>query len=70
MQDLAGNAQAHQCWAKKMATFALERDVVESDRPLVEALGAKSLESGGSLKQVMLALVQTDAFRTRVGGAK
>jgi len=70
MQEMATGAQAHQCWAKKMASYALERDLVEADRPLVEALGAVSQASGSSLKQVMLALVKHDAFRTRAGGAQ
>ena len=70
MQDMANGMQAHQCWAKKMASYALERDLVEADRPMVEALGAVSQASGSSLKQVMLALVKHDAFRTRAGGAQ
>jgi len=69
MQAMAAGAQTHQCWAKKLASYALERDLVESDRPLVEALGAVSQVPGSSLKQVMLALVKNDAFRTRVRGA-
>jgi hypothetical protein len=69
MQSMAAGAQAHQCWAKKMASYALERDLVEADRPLVQALGAVSQASGSSLKQVMLALAENDAFRTRVKGA-
>jgi hypothetical protein len=70
MQEIAASPQAHQCWSKKLATFALERDIVETERPLIEALGAVSAASGGSLKQVMLALVKNDAFRTHFGGAK
>jgi hypothetical protein len=68
MELMASGNQAHRCWSKKMASYALERDIVESDRPLVEALGAVSRETGGSLKDVMVALVRTDAFRLRVGG--
>lgn len=70
MQEIAASPQAHQCWSKKLATYALERDIVESERPLVESLGAVSSASGGSLKEVMLALVKNDAFRTHFGGAK
>ena len=70
MALMASGAQAHQCWAKKMASYALERDLVETDRPLVEALGAQSQSAATSLKQVMVALVKQDAFRTRVGGAQ
>jgi hypothetical protein len=68
MQIIASGSQAHQCWAKKLASYATERDLVDGDRPLVEALGAVSLDSGGSLKQVMLALAQSDTFRKHVGG--
>lgn len=68
MQLIATGTQAHQCWAKKMAGYALERDLVESERPMIESLGAVSL-AGGSLKDVMVALVKEDGFRTHVGGA-
>jgi len=70
MQEIANGSQAHQCWSKKLASYALERDIVDSERPTIEALGAVSQASGGSLKQVMLALVQSQAFRTHVGGAQ
>ena len=70
MQEIASAPQAHQCWSKKLASYALERDIMDSERPTVEALGAVSQASGGSLKQVMLALVQNQAFRTHVGGAQ
>jgi hypothetical protein len=69
MQLIAESPEAHECWSKKLVSYALERDLVDEDRPLVEALGAESQSSGGSLKRVMLALVRTDAFRTRAGGA-
>jgi len=70
MQEIAKSPQAHQCWSKRLASYALERDIVDAERPTVEALGAVSQASGGSLKQVMLALVKSDAFRTHVGGGK
>jgi hypothetical protein len=70
MQHMAAGTQAHQCWAKKMTGYALERDLVEADRPVVVELGDVSRTSGGSLKDVMLALVKTDAFRVRTGGAQ
>ena len=70
MEHMAAGSQAHQCWAKKMASYALERDLVEADRPMVASLGEVSRATNGSLKQVMLALVKTDAFRVRAGGAQ
>jgi hypothetical protein len=69
MEHMAAGTQAHQCWAKKMTSYALSRDVVETDRPLVESLGQVSRDTGASLKQVMLALIRNDAFRLRSGGA-
>lgn len=68
MQLIASGLQAHECYAKKMASYALERDLVERERPLVEALGKTSLDTGASLKALMVALVKTDSFRTHVGG--
>jgi hypothetical protein len=70
MELMASGSQAHQCWSKKMASYALSRDIVEADRPLVQSLGGISQGSGGSLKQVMLALIENDAFRVRAGGAQ
>jgi len=70
MQLIANGPQAHQCWSKKLASFALERDIVDSERPTIEAMGAVSQATGGSLKDVMLALVQSPTFRTHVGGAQ
>ena len=66
MQLMAGSKQAHACYAKKVASYALQRDIVQSDLPTLDALTEVS-KSGGSLKQVMLALVQDPAFRTRHG---
>ncbi|HYQ44242.1 MAG TPA: DUF1592 domain-containing protein [Polyangiaceae bacterium] len=70
MQQIANGPQAHQCWSKRLASYALERDIVDAERPTVDALAAVSRASGGSLKQVMLALVKSNAFRTHVGGGK
>jgi hypothetical protein len=69
MDLIAQGAQAQQCFAKKLASYAMERDIIDSERPLVEMLGQVGLE-GGSLKDVMLALVQSDSFRKHVGGEK
>jgi len=70
MQVLANGQQAHLCYTKKLASFGLQRDVIEKDMPLLTTLAATSMSSSGSVKQVMLDLVKNDAFRTRVGGAQ
>ncbi|MEP7052236.1 MAG: DUF1592 domain-containing protein [Pseudomonadota bacterium] len=66
MTVLAGSAQVHTCYSKQVTSYALGRDVVESDRSLLESLGKVS--SAQSLKELIVALVRDPAFRTRKGG--
>ncbi|MGK3984398.1 DUF1592 domain-containing protein [Sorangium sp. So ce136] len=68
MRHMAEGEQAHLCYAKKLASFALQRDVVPSDLPLVETLAEVSRGAGGAVKEMMLELVKDEAFRTRMGG--
>lgn len=70
MQAIANGEQAHACYAKKIASYGLQRDVVEADMPLLKTLSAPSMSSGSSVKQMILDLVKQDAFRTRSGGAQ
>jgi len=68
MSEMAADAQAHLCYAKKLASFALQRDVVASDMPLLQKLADASMSANGSVKQLILQLVRSDSFRTRAGG--
>ena len=68
MSLLASDPQTHLCYAKKLASYGLQRDVVAADMPLLNELAATSASTSGSVKQVILALVKQSAFRTRVGG--
>jgi len=70
MQVLATEPQTHLCYAKKLAGFGLQRDIVQGDLALLGNLAEVSESSSGSVKQVLLDLVKQDAFRTRSGGAK
>lgn len=67
MGYIASGSQAQECYAKKLASYALQRDIVDAERPLVVSLGQVSLQ-GGSLKDLMIALAKSDSFRTHVGG--
>jgi hypothetical protein len=69
MVSMAAGKQAHTCYAKKLASFSLQRDIVADDVPLLDALTKISLENG-SIKGSMLALVRDDAFRVRSRGGK
>jgi hypothetical protein len=68
MNVLATDQHAHLCYSKKLASFGLQRDIIEADLPLLNQLASASTAASGSLKQVMINLVKQDAFRTRVGG--
>ena len=63
MQIMADTTQAHTCYAKKVTGYALQRDVVEDDRPLLEELSEVSRNE--SLKALVIALVRNPAFRLR-----
>jgi hypothetical protein len=66
MRSMAAGKQAHTCYAKKLASFGLQRDIVDKDVPLLEALSKASMQNG-SIKNIILALVRNDAFRVRSG---
>lgn len=68
MQVLASTPQTHTCYAKKLASYGLQRDVIASDMPLLTALTSSSMASTGSLRQMIIDLVRNDAFRTHAGG--
>jgi hypothetical protein len=68
MQVLASNTQTHNCYAKKLASYGLQRDVVAKDMPLITALSSSSMAAGGSTKQMIIDLVRNNAFRTHSGG--
>jgi len=67
MQVVAASEQTHLCYSKRLAGYALQRNIVESDVPLLTELASAS-GTASSIKQVMLALVKHDAFRTRAAG--
>ena len=63
MSIMADSMQTHTCYSKNVAEYALGRDMVEDDRPLLEGLGQVS--SSHSLRELALALVRDPAFRSR-----
>ena len=63
MNAMAASVQTHTCYARKVTSYALGRDIVEADRPLLESLAGVSQTE--SLKELALALVRAPAFRTR-----
>ena len=68
MQVLASAPQTHNCYAKKLASYGLQRDVIANDMPLITALTTSSMATNGSTKQMIIDLVRNNAFRTHAGG--
>jgi hypothetical protein len=56
----------HACYAKRLIGYALQRDLVEADRPLVEQLPGAARDH--SIKQMVVDLVRSPAFRLRAAG--
>jgi hypothetical protein len=68
MQVLAATPQTHTCFAKKLASFGLQRDVIANDMPLLTSLTSASMAAAtSSEKQMIIQLVRSDAFRTHGG---
>ncbi|HEX6277049.1 MAG TPA: DUF1588 domain-containing protein, partial [Polyangiaceae bacterium] len=68
MNMLATDPQSHLCYSKKLSSFALQRDVITPDFPLISTLSSVSTSTNGSVKRVLIDLVKNDAFRTRAVG--
>lgn len=68
MQRIADGQQAHDCYAKHLAGFALQRDLDPNDQGLIDQLSTASRAPGSSVKQLVLALVSDPAFTTRATG--
>lgn len=69
MQVLASSQQTHMCYSKRLASFGLQRNIIESDMPMLTKLASTSANAG-SVKQVIVELVKQDAFRVRTGGGQ
>ncbi len=68
MQVLATTPQTHTCFAKKLASYGLQRTVIASDMPLLTSMTSAGMTSGtNSEKQLIIQLVRSDAFRTHGG---
>jgi hypothetical protein len=68
MQVLASTPQTHTCFAKKIASYGLQRTVTPNDMPLLTAMTSAGMTSGtNSEKQLIIQLVRSDAFRTHGG---
>jgi hypothetical protein len=65
LQSLATEPQVHACYALHWVEYLMGRGRSASDAGLVESVGRASLEQGLSVREVILALVSSRAFRER-----
>lgn len=63
---LAKSPMVHACVSKEVYRFALGRPLTEADACTLSRLGDDFYASGGDFRALMLAIVQTDAFRTNL----
>jgi hypothetical protein len=68
MQVLASTPQTYTCFAKKLASYGLQRYVTPNDMPLLNTMTSAGMAAGtSSEKQLIIQLVRSDAFRTHGG---
>jgi hypothetical protein len=60
---LASSTEVHRCYAEQWLQFALARESHPDDAVLLDRLAADSLESDASVRDLMLQIVCSDAFR-------
>lgn len=61
---LAGSRNVHDCLAKEFYRFALGRPLNQADTCTATRIGDRFMASGGNFRELMLAIVESDAFRT------
>jgi hypothetical protein len=62
---MAMSAEAHECYVRHWIEFGYGREVKEGDDPLIARVGEQSRADGLSVKEILIALVQSPTFRTR-----
>ena len=63
-QKLAASRNVHDCVTKEFYRFALGRPLTQADTCTATRLGDRFMGSGGSFKELMLAIVEADSFRS------
>ncbi len=63
---LAGSQDFHECVVHQWTTFALGREPAEADECSVAHVRQSLTESGGDLREMLVAIATSDAFRHRI----
>jgi Protein of unknown function (DUF1595)/Protein of unknown function (DUF1592)/Protein of unknown function (DUF1588)/Protein of unknown function (DUF1585)/Protein of unknown function (DUF1587) len=68
MEAAYASEMSHICFSKRIASFGLGRDIVANDTPLLTTLASTS-QSNGSVKDLIVQLVESPSFTQRTGEA-
>lgn len=64
-RQLAASPEVHTCYASQLTELALGRDLRKSDRELADRLAEESLSARLSIRELVLEVVSSNAFRVR-----
>ena len=64
---IAQDPRLLRCAVRKLFTYAIGRAPTDTDEGRVEALTSSLTEAGGAMRQLVLSLIQSDAFVSRRG---
>ncbi|HKU39755.1 MAG TPA: DUF1585 domain-containing protein, partial [Polyangiales bacterium] len=65
-QTISESAEAHECYVRHWIEFGFGRPQGDGDLPLIERVAAASRDDRLSVKEILVALVQSPSFRTRL----
>jgi len=65
-EQLAESTEAHACYIQQLLEYLLGRDLGPEDMALVQVYAAESVETGLSIREIILRVVESRAFRYRV----
>jgi hypothetical protein len=64
-KQLAKAPEVHSCYVSQLLEFTLGRTLLESDQPSIDDFADRSLSDGASVRDVVLSVVASRAFRAR-----
>ncbi|HLL25580.1 MAG TPA: DUF1592 domain-containing protein [Kofleriaceae bacterium] len=69
-KQLAVSPEVHQCYARQLLEFMLGRDLHLLDSGTVRSMAQSSLEEQASIKEMVMSIVESNAFRVRSTGER
>jgi hypothetical protein len=64
-QQLAEAPELHACYIQQLLEYVYGRDITEADQPIIDKLAAESLAENLTIREIILRLVTSRAFRYR-----